>query len=285
MRRSLRSVAVFVALDRAVSHAVCSRLVPIGDEEFFSTHLSGEVIASADMNAIQDEIVAIENGLLTGIAHNFLPDGDVTRSFGSNAKRWLHPSGTVTAPGVAVGATGVGMYSSGTNALELGTNGTKALGIDSTQFIDSPTQPRCVVYANAVTQSLANNTATAIQFNAEDVDTPSGMHDTAVNNTRITIPAGGDGLYLIYGTVQYANNGTGIRRAWVQKNGTTALNSATITTADGTSNTQTSTTAIAVLAATDYVELMGQQNSTAALNTSTSGTRDVTSNFGVVKLW
>lgn len=36
----------------------------------FSTHSAGQTIASADINGIQDEVVAVENGLLAGLAHD-----------------------------------------------------------------------------------------------------------------------------------------------------------------------------------------------------------------------
>lgn len=49
------------------------------------------------------------------------------------------------------------------------------------------------VTRNAV-QSIPNATTTAVQFNAEVFD-PTGMHDNAVNNTRITIAV--DGYYAV----------------------------------------------------------------------------------------
>lgn len=53
--------------------------------------------------------------------------------------------------------------------------------------------PSCRVYHNAA-QSIPDNTVTTVAFNSERWDTAS-MHDTAVNNSRITIPEAG--LYLV----------------------------------------------------------------------------------------
>src|SRR6266571_1909025 len=127
--------------------------------KIFTSRNAGDIVQPAHVNDLQDEVNAIESGLLNGIAHPFSPDGDVTRVLGTSAKRWLQPSGTAAAPGVAIGATGVGAYSSGANALDFATAGIKALGIDATQFIDSPTQPRCSI-THSTTQSINNATET-----------------------------------------------------------------------------------------------------------------------------
>src|SRR6185436_11148478 len=100
------------------------------------------------------------------------------------------PSGTVGAPALGVGDTDVGLYSSGADALELATAGVKALGIDSTQFIDSPTQPRCLATNSTALTVTAGNT-TALTLDSETFDV-GAMHSTAVNTSRITIPTGGD---------------------------------------------------------------------------------------------
>jgi hypothetical protein len=280
MRRSLRWLATFVLILSAAVVVWASASYPSATKSF-STHLAGQVIASADINAIQDEIIAIENGLRTGLAHNLLPDGDITRSFGTNGFRWLHPSGTVTAPGVAVGATGVGVYSSGTNALELATNGTKALGIDSTQFIDSPTQPRARVYNNA-TLSIADSTATVIAWNSERYDV-GAMHDTAVNNSRITVPTGGDGLYLFTGEYGFNANATGYRLVTLRKNGTTTVASVSYTAVGAGTGTAINLSAILDLVATDYIEVIATQTSTG--NLTSGSTSDDTAWFSAVKLW
>jgi hypothetical protein len=54
--------------------------------------------------------------------------------------------------------------------------------------------PSCVVY-HSVNQAIANATLTRLAFDSEVFDT-NGFHSTVVNNGRLTIPAGLDGLYV-----------------------------------------------------------------------------------------
>jgi len=188
----------------------------------------------------------------------------------------IHASGTNSAPGVAVGAATVGVYSSGTNALDFTTNSVKALGIDSTQFIDSPTQPRALV-THSTTQSISNATLTALAFDTETYDV-GGCHDTVTNNSRLTVPTGGDGLYLVVCQIEYANNATGIRMARIRKNGSANLGTVFVPAVNG-DVTSFQCTAVVVLAAADYVEAIAYQTSTISLNV------DAVSFLSFVKLW
>lgn len=281
MRRLLRIVAVPVGLVALTVTLYAAASYPSATKSF-STHLAGQVIASADINAIQDEIVAIENGLRTGIAHDFLPDGDITRAFGSAAKRWLHPSGTNAAPGVAVGATGVGVYSSGANALDFTTSGTKALGIDSTQFIDSPTQPRASAFYST-TQSINTGVSTAATLDSEDYDVGT-MHDNAINNSHVTVPTGGDGLYLAIGQVQFAANAAGFRQVRLKKSNTTDLASVVSPVSTAANATEIQISVVVVLAAADYLEMIATQNSGGNLNIGSATASDA-NRLILVKLW
>lgn len=55
--------------------------------------------------------------------------------------------------------------------------------------------PCCIVYHNT-TQTVTNGTTAALAFNSETKDTNS-MHSTVTNNSRVTIPSGEGGLYLL----------------------------------------------------------------------------------------
>ena len=68
-------------------------------------------------------------------------------------------------------------------------------------------------------QSISNNTFTIITFDQEDFDTNS-FHDNSTNNSRITIPTGKGGYYLISGLIGFASNTTGARGVTLLKNGT-----------------------------------------------------------------
>lgn len=154
---------------------------------------------------------------------------------------------------------------------------TRALGI-----ITSAVQPRATVY-NSAAQSLANDTITAITFDSETLDV-GAMHSTSSNTSRVTVPANGAGLYLIFGSVRYASNATGQRQARLKKNGTTDLALDTLTVVAATSIAAAHARAIVDLAAGDYVELYGYQNSGGALDTG-SATRALANELTLVRLW
>lgn len=190
-------------------------------------------------------------------------------------------AGTVSAPGLGVGDTDVGLYSSGTNALDFTTNGVKALGIDATQFIDSPTQPRAVAYHNA-TQSIADTTLTTVTLNSEDVDVGT-LHDLVTNNSRITVPTGGDGFYLVRAHIPYAANATGYRYAAILKNGS-VIEQCIYPGSDAADITSVECTYLGTLAAADYIEMQAKQHSGGALNVG-SASRNAAVSLSVVKLW
>lgn len=66
------------------------------------------------------------------------------------------------------------------------------------------------------TQSIANNTATALSLAVEDYDL-GGFHDTSTNNSRLTVPSGMAGLYGVVGSAQWASAAGGTRIAWLRR--------------------------------------------------------------------
>ena len=68
------------------------------------------------------------------------------------------------------------------------------------------------------TQSITTSTATAVQWNTEGFDS-DGFHDNVTNNTRLTIPAGCGGIYLVSCTITWQNNATGARELLIRLNG------------------------------------------------------------------
>jgi len=67
-------------------------------------------------------------------------------------------------------------------------------------------------------QTIANDTNTDITFPSEDYDV-GGLHDTAINPDRITIPTDKDGLYSIMAGCSFAANATGFRFVRITVNG------------------------------------------------------------------
>jgi hypothetical protein len=107
-------------------------------------------------------------------------------------------------------------------------------------------------------QTIAHNTATAIPMGSETFDT-SGFHDTTTNNTRITVPAGKAGYYLVLGRGFYdiATGGSSIGLGMRINAGTSIFNY------DGTISTSAyggiNFSQITYLGVGDYVEFMAYQ--------------------------
>lgn len=173
---------------------------------------------------------------------------------------------TITAAGDIVVGTGSGTYDN----LPIGTTG-EVLTADTTV---SPYKVKWAapaggslvgvsLYDTNVTQSINNNTYTALTWNSEDFDT-DGFHSTTTNTSRITIPTGKGGKYRVEASTAWATDATGERVLVIRKNGSTvALNQTIGTTATAISN---ELSCVLVLAANDYIEAFVLQSSGGSLN-------------------
>ncbi len=130
----------------------------------------------------------------------------------------------------------------------------------------------CSLTGNTST-SVANNTTTLINWNTEEFDT-NGYHDNTTNNTRITIPSGKAGKYLISGFIIFSNNTSGYRRLVVKKNGTDIREIG--------ANTPTTNSFAAIVcslivdcAVGDYIEWAAYQTSGSTLNVELGGANSV----------
>lgn len=115
-------------------------------------------------------------------------------------------------------------------------------------------------------QGITNASATAVTMDGENSDTYGG-HSVVTNTSRYVgqVP----GYYLCVATVLYGSSTTGVRIAYVYKNG--ALIDGSFGASAG--STYSSATAIAVPylnGSTDYVEAWTYQTSGATFNTNTS---------------
>lgn len=147
--------------------------------------------------------------------------------------------------------------------------------------ITAPNTPRCSAY-HSTTQSIPNNTQTALNLDSEDYDV-GGMHDTVTNNSRITIPTGQGGLYLIVAHVDFATNGTNARRCEIFVNGSRIHR--TVATPSASTGTAMQDVMIWPLAAGDYVEVYAFQNSGGNLNTGHATEPVAANRLMVVRLW
>ena len=118
--------------------------------------------------------------------------------------------------------------------------------------------PSCRVYNNAAIDPATSAWVT-LTFNAERWDT-NGMHSTITNPGRLTVPAGGDGIYTIFGNALFDTSAVGGNTRYygirVRLGGATVI--AQHGPAEYTMNTHDMALAINAqysLAATNYVEL------------------------------
>lgn len=136
------------------------------------------------------------------------------------------------------------------------------MGVIETGVFDAHYRPRCAVYASAPL-GFASAAVAVITFDTELYDSNS-MHSTVSNTARITAPVAG--TYLITGRCVWVANATGTRTLQARLNGTTIIDD------DSHEGSAASSRALLVsrqylLAASDYVELLGNQTSGGSLNT------------------
>lgn len=103
---------------------------------------------------------------------------------------------------------------------------------------------------NSGTQSISASNLTALTFDSEEWDT-SGFHSTSVNTSRMTIPSGKDGKYLVVAGTRVPGAGWSIG---IAVNGTRVRNQ-TNTVGNG-ADSDIQTTAIVNVVATDYIEAL-----------------------------
>lgn len=122
-------------------------------------------------------------------------------------------------------------------------------------------------YAGATT-TVNDQTWTSIALNSERFDT-NGFHDTSTNNSRLTVPTGQDGYYLIGGNGELAGNTTGWRAMRIFLNGATRICDVSVNAnANGSApSARLLVVSLYSLVATDYVELQLWQNSGGSIAT------------------
>jgi hypothetical protein len=171
---------------------------------------------------------------------------------------------------VGTAADTAGRLAIGTNGQVLQSNGTTAVWATPAS---GASFAGCSIY-NTTTQSIPNATNTAVTFNSENFDT-DGFHDTSTDTSRITIPTGKGGKYLITYLIVFRNNGTGYRNVDLIKNGTVGFHSCGYAAVTSSSAyVGESGSSIVDLAAADYFEMFVTQNSGGSLGTQ--GTADGT---------
>jgi hypothetical protein len=113
---------------------------------------------------------------------------------------------------------------------------------------------------NAALTTLTNGVTTTLTFDSEIFDTNT-YHSTSTNTSRLTVPTGKAGYYLLAASAQFGASTTGIRALYFRRNGTEYVRTANTgdwTVAVSTANTVLNS-AIVYLAEGDYVELQAIQ--------------------------
>jgi hypothetical protein len=126
----------------------------------------------------------------------------------------------------------------------------------------------CSATRTNVSTAITANTAFAVALTAENFDT-DGFHDNATNNTRLTIPTGKGGKYLISG---YVNNALGSPGSYsilkLYKGGSqlTGMGNREGDFARGNGDPILTFSEVVTLSAGEYIEMYYQQGATETVN-------------------
>jgi len=171
--------------------------------------------------------------------------------------------------------TGDIIYASGANTparLGIGSTAqvlTVAAGVPSWATPAAPAFVGCQLRKSA-DQLISNNTDTATTFDTEDIDT-DGFHSNATNTSRITIPAGKSGKYLVIMQTRFEANSTGRRLGKLFKNGSIDSTFQFEAVPSSTGAVTMGNSFFMNLVATDYIEIFSFQNSGGSLNITNTG--------------
>jgi len=125
-------------------------------------------------------------------------------------------------------------------------------------------KPRCRVH-NGSNISINDSTVTALTFDAERQD-EQAMHSTSSNTSRITVPSGGGGDYLVTGHIHWAADATGVRDILITVDGSDDWARHRASAAGANEQMMSIATYIPQKAAGVYFELRVRQDSGGALN-------------------
>lgn len=130
--------------------------------------------------------------------------------------------------------------------------------------LNSASQFAASVYYTAP-QSIPSASLTPLNFTAEELDR-GGIHDNATNNSRLTIPTGGAGIWMFVGQIRYTFSATGSRGAFIRINGGTRIAGTQIQACTAGDVTIVTVSKFYTMADGDYAELLALQTSGVAVN-------------------
>lgn len=154
------------------------------------------------------------------------------------------------------GTTGISVQTAATKGRVMDCSSALSLPAGTGIYTDKDTAP-CHVYRDAV-QVIGDLTPTAIGFNQERFDA-DGLHDTATNNSRITVKQ--PGKYRAVANVRWELDPDGFCELYIRKNGSTLVAVARDIVRSGTVNNIQNIVAPEVqLAAGDYLEVIANHS-------------------------
>ena len=145
----------------------------------------------------------------------------------------------------------------GTNGQVLTADSTASTGLKWASAASTPSFAGAYV-TNSTNTTVANNTLTTLAFNTETYDTNT-YHDTSTNNSRMTVPSGKAGYYLITANGQWDLNAVGRRELYIHKNGASVGGQEV--TASASAYPTNSPSLVLSLAVGDYIEIKLYQGS------------------------
>jgi hypothetical protein len=113
--------------------------------------------------------------------------------------------------------------------------------------------------------SLSNGSGVIINWDTELFDTDD-FHSTVTNTSRLTVPAGKGGKYLVGCMGRFAANATGYRNTTIRLNGATSINGSSGASVGASGSAQTVNIFLRTFTAGDYLEVDAYQNSGGNLN-------------------
>lgn len=241
----------------------------------FTTRNNGDTIQPSHVNDLQDEVNAIEAGLLNGTANLNSSNSTVAAlsvTGGSTIAGALNVAGTSTLTGNVHAAAALQVDGNST------INGNVTIGGSLTVNGASFLTPATCLVRNSAKQDIANNAWTSLSWDTEDVDA-SNMHSTSANSSRIQF-APSSGMYLVGAAVEWnQGNAAGVTYLRLLLNDTTTI--VALSTPSGSLNgltnwSQTVSALVRATSTTDFVGVTVFQNSGSTMSISsgiTLGTR------------